>query len=71
MKTLHRLMYENLTPEEYKEFCKCKIEKWAIPMDHSISKASLVLDNCLEWWKQPQEDGYWNEVYSRLRKLNK
>lgn len=71
MKTLHRLMYENLTPEEYKEFCKCKLSPDELREDYSDERVRDALLFCMCWDHQPQEHDYWETVYCRLRELNK
>jgi hypothetical protein len=66
MKTFHRLMYENLTPEEYKELCRVPARYMkTLHIDHENLQPSYALDVSFMWvglrtWE------YWRCIFDRL-----
>ena len=75
MKTFHRLMYENLTPDEWKELCKVG-NVWVISAnEESCSPCTDFTDIpvyealgslSFSWELTPQGFDYWSGVSDRL-----
>lgn len=73
MKTFHRVMFENLTEEEWKELLKVDKEIFGHPTesilneDHTGSiKPGELLQSAFLWKDTEQGHKYWSEVASRL-----
>ncbi len=80
MKTLHRLMFEYLTPEEYKNFCRVQnINRCTLSLDYTkTSEPEDVAEGLFTWftWANAESPlavansdvnhGYWSDVHGRL-----
>lgn len=70
MKTIHRIMYESLTPENYKKFCKnIKPEHiWWFCNYYNPSKLTpcFILSNSFAWSNSSEKELYWHGVWVDL-----
>jgi hypothetical protein len=78
MKTLHRLMYENLTPEEYKVFCRIPPSAMlggVMYLDHTNSLPSKALTWCISFVYVEDvlnlPSAYFREIYLNLMEQGK
>jgi hypothetical protein len=74
MKTIYRTMFEVLTPEEYKNFCKNVNPQRVGRLHHLCSenyptRPKIILLGAFNWENSKQGYHYWENVAERLRKI--
>lgn len=77
MKTPHRVMYEVLTPEEYKLWCskltKKRLNNILLEIKGKFIKPtpSNILMLSFSWNKTPPDVEYWNSLHNYLGELER
>jgi len=68
VKTLHRIAFENLRQDQYKEFCKAVIPNKVANAyrfrDLSRIRVEEVIDILITWKLSPQRYNYWAKIFN-------
>jgi len=72
MKTIHRIMNDALTAEEYKNFCRnINPSRVKEMIDDGYQKPNMILGCGFDWDNSRQGICYWGNIQDRLNKVHK